>query len=65
MVRFVPINSVLGKCGLSPGIDASDTMDVQVDVQIDETAARWTYSVSYSESGILYRPRKALRLRSG
>lgn len=40
MVRFVPINSVLGKCGLSPGIDASDTMDVQVDVQIDETASQ-------------------------
>ena len=39
MVRFVSIDSVLGKCGLSPGIDASDTMDVQVDVQIDETAS--------------------------
>ena len=39
MVRFVSIDSVLGKCGLSPRIDASDTMDVQVDVQIDETAA--------------------------
>ena len=40
MIRFVSIDSVLGKCGLSPGIDASDTMDVQVDVQIDETASQ-------------------------
>ena len=38
MVRFVPVDSVLGKSGLSPGIDAADTMDVQVDIQIDETA---------------------------
>ena len=104
MVRLVSIDSVLRKCGLSPGIDATDTMDVQVDIQVDETAALdfvgmtdafkvffavvpcsyaerlqtfdskgllpplscgWTYSVSYSASGILYRPRKALRLRSG
>ncbi len=39
MVRLISVNSVLGKCGLSPGIDTADTMDVQVDVQIDETAA--------------------------
>ena len=38
MVRFVPVDSVLGKSGLSPCIDAADTMDVQVDIQIDETA---------------------------
>ena len=38
MVRLVRIDSVLRKCGLSPGIDATDTMDVQVDIQIDETA---------------------------
>ena len=39
MVRLVRIDSVLRKCGLSPGIDATDTMDVQVDIQVDETAA--------------------------
>ena len=39
MVRLVRIDSVLRKCGLSPGIDATDTMDVQVDIQINETAA--------------------------
>ena len=39
MVRLVRIDSVLRKCGLSPGIDTAHAMDVQVDVQIDETAA--------------------------
>ena len=39
MVRLVSIDSVLRKCGLSPRIDTAHAMDVQVDVQIDETAA--------------------------
>ena len=39
VVRLAPIDGVLGQGGLPPGIDAADAMDVQVDVQVDETAA--------------------------
>ena len=36
MVRFVTIDGVLRQRALTPSIDTADTMDIQVDIQINE-----------------------------
>ena len=36
MVGFVAINRVLGQCALSPGIYSTDSVDIQVDIEVDE-----------------------------
>ena len=38
MVGLVAVDGVLGQCPLSPSVDAADTVDVEVNIQVDETA---------------------------
>ena len=38
MVGLIAINSILRECALAPGVDASHTVNVEIDVQIDESS---------------------------
>ena len=39
MMRFVAVNSILGKGAFSPCVSTAHTVDVGIDVQIDEASA--------------------------
>ena len=39
MVRLVAVDRVLGQGTLSPSVDAANTMNVEVDVEIDKASA--------------------------
>ena len=36
---LIAVNRVLRECALTPGIDTADTVNIQVDIQIDKAPA--------------------------